>query len=125
LRSMWWVVRASSRELNTARCEKVANAIEARFPIDMPVVVGGYVKGMKRFSFLRGTLPKVIVEHLFPTCRVKIGRISYHAIEIKENGIVAITDNCPCALGLRCRSRRHGLKPLSDFIAASPIHSAL
>jgi hypothetical protein len=44
-------------------------------------------KGMKRFSFLLGTLPKVIVGHLFPTCRVRIGRVGNHAIEVKENGI--------------------------------------
>ena len=60
---------------------------------------------MKRFSFSLGTLPKVIVGHLFPTCRVKIGRVGNHAIEVKENDIVAITDNYPRALGLRCRWR--------------------
>jgi hypothetical protein len=60
-----------------------------RFSIDIPVVVDGNVKGMKRFSFSRGTLPKVIVEHL------NSDRVGNHALEVKENGISAIRTITP------------------------------
>jgi hypothetical protein len=33
--SVWWIVRGSLGELNAARCEKVADPVEARLPIDI------------------------------------------------------------------------------------------
>jgi hypothetical protein len=36
------------------------------------------------------TLLKIFVEHLFPTRRVDAGGIRYHAVEIKEDGVVLI-----------------------------------
>ena len=41
------IVRASLGELDTARCEKIANAVEARLSIDIEPVICGDIEGAK------------------------------------------------------------------------------
>src|SRR4030095_9992978 len=77
---LWRIIRASLREFDTARGEKVANAIEPRFSIYISSVVRCDVEGTKCFPFFRGTLLKELVEHLFPTYCMKVGCIGDHAI---------------------------------------------
>src|SRR3974377_146070 len=50
------VVGAPLGESDTARCEKVANPVEARLPIDIEPVVRRDLEGTKSFAFLRCTL---------------------------------------------------------------------
>jgi hypothetical protein len=86
--------------LDAARCEKVANAVEAGLPIDMEPIICGGIKRAKCFASLRCTLLKVFVEHLLPTRRVDAGGIRDHAIEIEQDSIVLVACDCPFGLGL-------------------------
>jgi hypothetical protein len=86
--------------LDTARCEKVANAVEARLSIDMEPIISGGIKGAKCFASLRCTLLKVFVEHLFPARRVDAGGIRDHSVEIEQNSVVLVACDCPIGLGL-------------------------
>src|SRR5215471_17246086 len=56
------VVRVSLREPNTARCEKVVNAVVAGLPVHIEPIVAGDIEGTKCFASLRRTLLKVLVE---------------------------------------------------------------
>src|SRR6516162_9721489 len=84
------VVRAFLGELDTARGQKVANAIETGLPIHVEPIVRGEIEGAECFSSLPRTLLKIFVEHLFPTPRVNVGGVCYHAVEVKKDGIVLV-----------------------------------
>jgi hypothetical protein len=34
-----------------------------------------------------GTLPQIVVEQLFPGCRMQVRRLRYHAIKVEQDGI--------------------------------------
>src|SRR6516225_7097392 len=61
------IVGASLGELDTARCEKVADAVIAGLTIHVEQIVSGDIEGMKYFTSLYRSLLEVLVEHLFPT----------------------------------------------------------
>jgi hypothetical protein len=102
--SLWRIVRASLGELDAARCEKVANAVEARLSIDMEPIISGGIKGAKCFASLGCTLLKVFVEHLFPTRRMDAGGIRDHTVEVEQNGVVLVTSDNALNFGLQHRS---------------------
>src|ERR1700739_2489881 len=56
------VVRASHWEPDTARCEKVANAVVAELTIHIESIVGGDIEGTKCFTSVRRALLKVLIE---------------------------------------------------------------
>jgi hypothetical protein len=61
----------------------VANAVEAGLAIHIVPVVRGEIEGTECFTCPCRTLLKVLVEHPFPTSRVEVGGVCYHAVEIK------------------------------------------
>ena len=77
------VVPVSLRQMNIAWVEKVANAIEARFAIDVEPVVDLRIKGMKYFSSLGRTFPKVVIERLSPTIRMQASSVRDDTVEIE------------------------------------------
>src|SRR4030095_7594806 len=83
-------IRTSLGELDTARCEKVANAVESGFPIHIEPVVRGEIEGTKWFASLFRTLLKVLLKHLFPTRGVEVGGVRYHTVEVEEDGVVLV-----------------------------------
>src|SRR5262249_31162861 len=97
---LWGVVWASLGQLDTARCEEVANAVEAGLPIHIEPVVRGEIEGAKCFASLRRTLLKVLVEHLFPTGRVEAGGVRYHTVEVEKDGVVLVARDHAPAVGL-------------------------
>src|ERR1700756_1225648 len=90
-------------EFNPARLQKVAHSVETGFPIHAKPVVGGDIEGDERFSLPPRTLLQIRIEHLFPTGRVEVGRIRYHTIQVKKDGVVLVAVNSS-ALGLRHES---------------------
>src|SRR6516164_3441236 len=98
------IVGTSFGELNTARCEKVANAVVAGLAIYIEAVVRGDIEGTKYFASLRRTLLKVFVKHLFPTRRMYAGGIGDHAVEVEQDGVVPVAGNRTRARGLLRRS---------------------
>jgi hypothetical protein len=45
------------------------------------------------------TVPKVFVEHLFPTCGMEVGGVRYYTVEVKKRGLVLVATDT-LALGL-------------------------
>src|SRR5262249_60984763 len=74
------VVGTSFGEPDTARCEKVTNAVVAGLAINIEAIVRGDIEGTKCVASLRRTLLKVLVEHLFPTGRVEAGGVRYQTL---------------------------------------------
>src|SRR5262249_15757896 len=62
------------------------------------------VEGLKGFGYLRGTLVKVFIEHLFPARRVDLRSVRNYAVEIKQDRVVPVTVDHACALGPSHRS---------------------
>src|SRR6516162_1421613 len=79
------VVRASVGELNPARSQKVASAVEAGLPVHIKPVVRVDLEGVKGFASLRRTHLKVLVKHLFPARRVNAGSVGDHTVEVEQN----------------------------------------
>ena len=92
--SLWRIVRASLGELNSARCKKVANAVEARLSIHIQPIIRGGIERKKCFASLHCTFLEVFVKHLFPTRRVDAGRVSDHTVEVEQDGVVLVTCDC-------------------------------
>jgi hypothetical protein len=92
-------------ELDTTRAKEGANAVETGLAIHVEPVVCGEIEGAKRFPSLPRTLLKIFVEHLFPALRVEAGGVRYHAVEIKEDGVVLFAADAPAVLP-------HGLPPV-------------
>src|SRR5215468_404453 len=101
LRGVVWM---SLGKLDAARCEKVANAVEAGLPIHIEPVVRDEIERAKCFACLRRALLKVLVEHLFPTGRVDVGGVRYHTVEVKKDGVVPVAGDHTPAVGLPHRS---------------------
>src|SRR5215468_7608999 len=97
LRGVVWM---SLGKLDAARCEKVANAVEAGLPIHIEPVVRDEIERAKCFACLRRALLKVLVEHLFPTGRVEVGGVRYHTVEVKKDGLVLVAGDHAPADGL-------------------------
>src|SRR6516165_6518895 len=93
------VVGTSFGEPDTARCEKVMNAVVAGLAIHIEAIVRGDIEGTKSFASLRRTLLKVFVKHLFPTRRMYAGGVGDHAVEVKKDGIVLVAADA-LAIGL-------------------------
>src|SRR5262249_4114112 len=114
-------------KLDAARCEKVANAVEAGLPIHIEPVVRDEIERAKCFASLRRTLLKVLVEHLFPTGRVEAGGVRYHTVEVEKDGVVLVAGDHAPAVGLPHRTlscyQRHPF-PLSRS-SRSPAHREL
>src|SRR5262245_22771837 len=94
------VVGTSFGEPDTARCEKITNAVVAGLPIHIEPVVRGDIEGAKCFASLRRALLKVLVEHLFPTGCVEVSGVRYHTVEVKEDGVVLVAGDHAPAVGL-------------------------
>src|SRR5215813_5708571 len=94
------VARASLGEPDIARCEKVADAVVARLAIHVEPVVRGDVEGTEYFAYLRRTLPKVLVKHLFPTRRVNACGVGNHTVKVEQDGVVPVSRDRTLALGL-------------------------
>jgi hypothetical protein len=94
------VVGISFGELDAARVQKVANAVETGLSIHVKPVVRGEIEGAEYVPSLLCTLLKIFVEHLFPTPRVKGGGVRYHTVEIKKDGVVLVATD---ALAIRLR----------------------
>jgi hypothetical protein len=78
------VIRVSFVELDTARAEKVANAVETGLAIHIEPVIRGEIKGTECFPAVPRTLLKVFVEHLFPALRVEAGGVRYYTVGSKS-----------------------------------------
>src|SRR5262249_35230514 len=108
--SIGGIVRCSLGQLNAARREKIANAVETGLPVHMKPVVGGDVERMEGFAPLHCTRLEVRIEHLFPTRGVQAGGVRYHAVEVKQDGVVPVAgDQGPGPGGLR-----HGSLSISN-----------
>jgi hypothetical protein len=95
---------ASLGEPDTARCEKIANAVVAGLPFNIEAVVRGDVEGTKCLPSPRCALPEVFVEHLFPTRGVDAGGVGDHTVEIEQDGVVPLAGTRGFAFGLLHRS---------------------
>src|SRR5271166_3213714 len=80
--------------------EKVPNTIEARLPIHIQPVVHDRVEGMESFACPSRALLEILVEHLFPACRVQAGRVCDYSVEIEQDGIVTFATDRALAHGL-------------------------
>src|SRR4029077_1968526 len=73
--SLRGVVHAPLGELDTARYQKIANAVEAGLPVNIQPVVRDNIEGTKYFASLRRTLLQKFVKHPFPASRVDAGSV--------------------------------------------------
>jgi hypothetical protein len=46
-------------------------------------IVSSEIEGKECFASLRGTLLKMLVEHIFPARRVQVGGVRDHAVKIE------------------------------------------
>src|SRR5215471_16840652 len=102
--SVWRIFRASFGELDAPRREKIANAVEARLPVDIEPVIGSEIERMKCLSSLLRTLLQVLIKHLLPTGRVYARGVGDHTIKVEQDSVVVVMGNCRLALGLPRRS---------------------
>ena len=94
---------ASLGKTDPARCEKVANAVEARLSIDVERVVGVEIERAK-VSPLRAVRSEILVEHLFPARGVQAGGVGDHAVEVEQDRIEFLAADLTFALALSHRS---------------------
>src|SRR6516164_2421943 len=120
-------------QFDTARGQKIANAVKTRLPVEVESVVGGKIEGSKCFTSLVRTFLKVFVEHLFPTRRVELGGIRNHTVEVKEHCFVLTAADQAPVLGLlphrshsSCdvRYRLHEHQTLSASVERMPTDAA-
>src|SRR5215469_11531103 len=98
------IVWASLGEPDTARCQKVANAVVAGLAIHIEPIVRGDIEGTKCLASLHRSLLKILVKHLFPARRVYAGGVGDHAVEVEQHGIVLVSGDRTLALRLPPRS---------------------
>ncbi|MGZ3302119.1 MAG: hypothetical protein ACXVBG_14530, partial [Isosphaeraceae bacterium] len=77
----------------------ITNAIETWLPVHVEPIVRGEIEGAECFTSLLRALPKIFVEHLFPTRGVEVSGIGYYTVEVKKDGVVLVAIHT-LALGL-------------------------
>src|SRR6516162_6289080 len=115
------IVRTSLGDFYTARFEKVANAVVTGLAVHIEPIVRGDIEGMKCFAFLRRTLLKVLVEHLFPRRRVNAGGVGDRTIKVEQDGIVPVSGDRTLGIGLW----HFSLSAAKVFLLAGQLPSAV